>query len=403
MRLGYKNKTLTVVEDKYVYEIPIPVQKEAKELFGHLAGFREVEVFFGVTIEHVRVIGSYGVPITRSGRVVVEPFGDRWLPHVLTHTITSLGILKFLREYLLALMPFLPRLGQVIPFGAHLLARGADWSQGGKGPNYGHWFAEQIPQLRAIEAVQDLTEEEIVLLINHHPANWQLESLHLLGYETDSIRQLNGSGVQVRKLVISSLRAVHSKGMQFDPKARRWAAERLRESVRKSNSERPIRTKVAYFRTNQKTRTVANISDARKLLQEFGFIEDEDRTLRLSEVIEQTKAVGIFLAVTGSNVMRMMYSDHPKSLIEIIAPHYYVRDICYLLAVELGANYSCVAGLQVPCPNGVPMLWQDSRNFEQIEEPIYIPVSELRDALEATPAHHTEVARLSGSGRRQKQ
>jgi len=387
IELGYQKRTLSVVEDKYVSEIPLPEQQEARELFGHLSGPREVGAFFGVTLDDVRVVGPYGVPITRSGRVVVEPFGDRWLPKVLRDTVTTLGIFGFLREYLLAVTPLLRRAGNDKPFCAHLLARGADWSPGGNGPNYGHWIAEQIPQLRAIEAIQKMTPEKIVLLINHHPAIWQLESLQLLGYDSDSIEHVNSPGVQIGKLVVSSLRAMHSRGMEFDPKARRWAAERLRSSVALRQSKRPVARKVAYFRTQQRTRTVANITDGRKVLRQFGFIEDEDRPSILSEVIEQSKAVEVFLAVTGSNVMRMMYSDRPRFLVEIIAPHYYVRDICFQLAIELGAKYSCVYGLEVPSVSGVPMIWQDLRDYSQINEPIYLPVSELKLALGAISAH----------------
>lgn len=381
IKIGNESGTLKIVEDAYVGEIPLPEQPKARELFGHLNGLREVDAFFGVTLEDVRLVGPYGVPITRSGRVVVEPFGDRWLPHVLRQTVTTLGVLGFLREYVRALLPLLRKGGQEIQFGAHLFARGADWSPRGDGPNYGHWIAEQIPQLRAIEAIQNITKEKITILINQRPASWQLESLQLLGYGADDIEQHNKPGIQIGTLVISSLRAVHSRGMEFDPKARRWAAERLGSSVRVAQSEHPVGRNVAYFRTQQKTRTVANIMDGRKVIQGFGFVEDEDRLSSLSEVIEQTKEVENFLATTGSNVMRMMYSNRLRNLIEIIAPHYYVRDICFLLAVELGAKYSCVAGLQVPCVNGVPMVWQDSRNFAQIKEPIYIPVSELEDTL----------------------
>lgn len=380
IKVGYQKKTITVVEEEYVCEIPEPEDPHTKERFSHLIGTHRIPAFFGVILEDVRLIGPYGIPVARSGRIVVEPLAERWLPHVLWVTIKELGFARLLREYFLAIWPLSSKSQAEISFAAHLLCRGSGWELGGVGPVYGHWFGEQIPQLRAIEAIQEETEAQIKLLINRDPASWQVESLEMLGYNPSTLIEHRTPGVRVRKLVVSSLRHVHSSQMELDPKARRWAGERIRNAASlEPRASATQQKKVAYLRTNKLRRVVANIIDVRDVLSDFRFVEDEDREKELKDIISNTKPVENFLVVSGSSALRMMFSDAPREFFEIYPVGFFHRDFCFLLSFELGAKFSSMPGLEVPSIEGKPFFWQGSRDFSGVQDSVYVPTLELRE------------------------
>ena len=275
IELGRRNNTISVVEEEYVCEIPPQPNSLTALRFGNLVGRHKIPCFFGIVLSDIRLIGPYGIPVTRSGKIVLEPIAESWLPTVLRRTINELGIFRLTTEYLLAIFPRLNNRRSDIPFAAHLLCRGAE--RPGRGPVYGHWFGEQIPQLRAIEAIQEESAQEIKLIIDGDSTDWQTDSLEMIGYQSSSIIKHSSPGVRVKKLVISSLRHVHSTNMELDPKARQWAARRVRESA-SVNAERysDSNRKVAYLRTNQRDRAIVNISEIRETLLEYGYFEDSD-------------------------------------------------------------------------------------------------------------------------------
>ncbi len=382
--MGHQKNSITVVEGEYVCEIPEPEDPMTRVRFSRFVGTHKIPAFFGVIMEDVRVVGPYGIPITRSGRVIVEPLSERWLPHVLGVTLKELGLVGFLREYLLAIWPLFSKSQAEVSNAAHLLCRGAGWQRGGRGPVYGHWFGEQIPQLRAIEAIQEKTKAPIKLLINRKPASWQIESLEMLGYDANTLIEHSRPGVRVRHLVISSLRNVHSRGMELDPKARRWGAERIGQSVSREARKHAREENVAYLRTNQSTRTVANMGDLRNVLSQSGFVEDKDLPTKLANVVSITKGVKRFLVVGGSSVFRMMFSDHPETLTEITPPGFYPKEFCFLLSFELGARFNYLPSLEVPTGSDMLLFWQGNRDPSGIRSALYVPPATLRATLEST-------------------
>lgn len=375
---GRKSGYLTVVEQEYVCEIPLPNDALARQRFSHLTGKHIVPPFFGIILQDVRLIGPYGIPVTRSGRLVVEPILASWLPHVLKVTIRELGLTRLAFEYFLAVFPIFQRAAEKIDFAAHLICRGADW-QPGRGAIYGHWFGEQIPQLRAIEKIQEKTERRIKLIINRDAASWQLESLEMLGYGSSDLIEHLTPGARVQNLVISSLRNVHSQGMELDPRARRWASERLVTSLQGRRSKGPER--IAFLRTEQIRRTTANITDVREELANANFVEDEDAPGNLADIARNTRKIKHIVSISGSSVFRMLFCKQPESLLEIFPLNFYQGEFCFLLSFELGATYQCVPALEVPLIENSPIVWQGSRIPHSVRDALFIPGRELAAKL----------------------
>jgi hypothetical protein len=58
-----------------------------------------------------------------------------------------------------------------------------------------------------------------------------------MGYKKNDLYELTQEGLRVGEIIISSLRNVHSRQTEFDPKARKWAAKRLQSNFEKLNFE----------------------------------------------------------------------------------------------------------------------------------------------------------------------
>lgn len=375
---GLKNDSAAIVEESYICEIPKPEDPLTDRRFHHLIGKHKISPFFGIVLKDVRLIGPYGIPVTRSGKVVMEPIARRWFPNVLGVTLRELGLSRLALEYLFAVFPILDRSRTEIPFAAHLLCRGADWLSG-RGPIFGHWLGEQIPQLRAIEKIQEKSGRKFALLINRKPASWQLESLALLGYNKSDILEHDKPGVRVRELVISSLRNVHSRGMELDPRARMWASERLRGAVNGDVTPGPQR--IAYLRTNQPLRTAANIIDLRATLSETNFVEDKDYPNGLYDYLLASRNGKHIVAIAGSNVFHLLFCSKPESFVEIFPPGFEHREFCFLLSFELGMTYACVPALAVPRIEQQFTVWQGARDYDAVQDALYVPITELEEKL----------------------
>ena len=208
-------------------------------------------MFFGIKIKDVRLIGPYGIPFTRRGQIILEPISKSWLNHVMIITITQLGLFGFLKEFLLALFPIFDSKKNFLKLGAHLICRGAKsiiFDNKQPQPIFGHWLGEQLPQLRGIEGIFSKFDISCPLIINKNPKIWQIESLELMGYKKNDVYEFTQKGLRVGEIIIASLRNVHSRQTEFDPKARKWAAKRLQLNFEKLNFEENNKKNICLFR-----------------------------------------------------------------------------------------------------------------------------------------------------------
>lgn len=325
------------VEGRYHFFLEKPQDPISAVRFAHLAGPRTVDPFFSVLLEDVRLIGPWGVPVTRKGQIIIEPLGIDYFKQIIEMTVAELGLLATLRQYLLALFPVLEKSREPLALAAHLIARGGHQAQ------FGHWVGEQLPQLRAISAMEKAIAQEVPLLINSDPSRWQLQTLKAMGFERNSTIVYSGRSQRVSRLVLSSLRNVHSRAMEIDPRARRWVVAKIRDVNAANHRETDGDGKLFVLRQSDKTRCVTNADEVRSVLHGDGFEEFFPASKAKADEIVQLRRVGTFLGVFGSGLMNALFMPGLGQLVEIFGPHQSDRFVFYYLAAELGIGYQSIA------------------------------------------------------------
>jgi hypothetical protein len=108
IKIAKKKNSISIVEKSYFFEIKKPNQKLAQLRFGELQGIKKVDCFFGLYLNDVRLIGPYGIPVTRKGQIILEPLSNnrKYLAFFLLETLKTLGVKGFLFEYFLAIFPY---------------------------------------------------------------------------------------------------------------------------------------------------------------------------------------------------------------------------------------------------------------------------------------------------------
>jgi hypothetical protein len=385
IKIGKKKNTICIVEEPYEVSIKTPNQSLAKERFKNSYGQKKVDCFFGVKIKDVRLIGPYGIPFTRKGQVILEPISKSWLNHVLATTIIQLGFFGFFKEYLLAIFPIFASKKNFLEMGAYLICRGSKiiiFENKQPQAVFGHWLGEQLPQLRGIEGIFSKFDVSCPLIVNKNPKDWQIESLELMGYKKDNLYELTQKGLRVGEIIISSLRNVHSKQTEFDPKARKWAAKRLQSNFEKLNFEENNKKNISLFRQNENNRRISNYEDVRKIIFENHYYETKIENQSLFESAKNFFFAQNYLSIYGSGILRIMFMKQPKKLIEIYTKNESDRDVFFLLASEFGMEYECVTA-QIVQNNNINNNQNKKTNFKYqfINNDWYIPIFELKKSL----------------------
>jgi len=387
IEFGKKKNSICIVEDAYEFLVQEPKQELAKKRFKNSAGLRKVDCFFGIKLIDVRLIGPYGIPVTRLGQIILEPISKRSLIHVFKFTIKKIGLIGFVKQYFLAICPYFES-NSFLEVGAHLICRASRGininGEFHLSPVFGHWLCEQLPQLRGVEAVVLKNNfDNCKLVINKSPDEWQIDSLKLMGYQKDNIICMDSDGLRVGQLILSSLRATKSRGMEFDPKARQWAAKRLQSNYKQQDfTHDSAKTKIALFRQEVLSRRIKNIDEVREVLKINNFIEIDITNQNLFDSAKNFVNAHYLLYTLGGGVSRIMFSKNLKEVIEIYSCDQDQTDVNFLLASEMGAKYNCIAAGKLPLSvlseNKKSAIYRDEEKNEW-----HVPRKELLDILSA--------------------
>jgi hypothetical protein len=372
--ISKKNDSICIVEDAYEFEVKEPKQKTARYRFKNSVGLRKVDCFFGTKLRDIRLIGPYGIPVTRFGQIILEPISRRSLVYVIKLTIKKIGLMGFVKQYFFAICPYFDLKKNLLEVGAHLVCRGLKEvmidNQLHLTPVFGHWMGEQLPQLRGIEAVINKNNfTNCKLIINKSPPKWQMDSLELMGFDKKNIKYMDADGLRVDHLIVASLRNVKSSGMECDPKARLWAAKRLQSYYDHKNfTNENVINNICLFRQDAPTRRINNIEAIRENIKLNQFTEIDVSNKNLFDSGKDFIFAKRFLACFGGGISRIMFSKNLKELIEIYSCDQDDRDVFFLLASEMDIEYKCIAAGKLPksiSSQGEKFL--SSKNYEENE------------------------------------
>ena len=300
----------------------------------------DVEPFFTVSLRNVSSVGSHGLLITSSGKLVWETH-QKLLEDVFRRTLDELGLIRLLSEIFFSVLPISGK-RKVVREAAYLFPRVVERPKGA-GVNFGHWMLESLPQLRGVEHFQHHLRRKIPLFVNPQVNEWQKESLELMGFGANELIEKEETSIRFKRLLLSSTRNVHSQGMELDPLSRKWVRERLTSKIKNIEhlEESGNVTKMAMFRQNHPERKIQNYEEVENGLKSLGFsCKSGFEIATLNEELTYSRNVQILVAVFGSSIARILLMPNLSEVIEIHTQDQEFKDVYFWLCMELEISYS---------------------------------------------------------------
>ncbi|TKX66099.1 DUF563 domain-containing protein [Halorubrum sp. SP9] len=211
------------------------------------------------------------------------------------------------------------------------------WSTG-----FFHWFAEYLPRLEGVRHFESVTGEKPTVIIPNNPPDWLIDSVSLLGFESDRIVEWSGGRVAVDRLIVPEVRHIPvQQGYIHDPFGIEWVGQQLRENVSPSTQRWPSRVYIS--RDDADERRVVNETQVVRLLEDYGFSRVILSNLSLAEQIVLFYQADVVIGPHGAGLLNAVYSEDVQ-VIEIFGDY---RNACYYTMSGLeGISYACIIGEQ---------------------------------------------------------
>lgn len=170
--------------------------------------------------------------------------------------------------------------------------------------NYYHWMVETVPKVRYLREFERQTGTEVTVLIPSNPLDFVTETLELLGWPDDRVRQAADPMYQVRNLVVPSY--PERTREDFD-----WLRETILGSVSPDNTSGAENSdkNVYVSRTNAVSRRVVNEAEVVDVLEEYGF---ERYVLEERSVAENARLfdnANIVVGPHGAGLTDVIFAD----------------------------------------------------------------------------------------------
>lgn len=319
---------------------PIDDKNKSSRFAENLSSTVDVDPFFTVSLRNVSSVGSHGLLITSSGKLLWETHQGK-LEEIFIRTWNEFGTVAFLWEILVSVIPVFGQ-RKIVSEAAYLFPRIVDRPEGA-GVNFGHWMLEALPQLQGVEYVQNSLKRKMPLFVNPGTTEWQKESLDLMGFGSNKLIEKGPNSLRFKHLLLSSTRNVHSQGMEFDPLARKWVRERLTSNSEQIESVGGSATAAlqAKFRQNHTERKIHNYEDVKSELESLGFsCESGFEISTLKQELARSSHTEILIAVFGSNIARVLLMPNLSQIVEIYTQEQQYKDVFFWLCMELEISYS---------------------------------------------------------------
>ena len=286
-----------------------------------------VDPFYLFEVDQVSLIGPYGLPVTRYGRILQETSQGSVIKCVF-RTVSLLGFVEFIKLYISV---FFPRSKMDLECAFHLVPR---HGYGPNQPNYSHWILENLPQLFALDSIADQSPK---IVVNQTMTKWQRESLCSMGLDLNSIVPLSKSIIHVRKLYLSSMRSATSSNSERDPRGRSWAMNRLKSAG--TDDYKVVKRKHTFLSRQDLARGfITNMKALEVLLDKYDFEIYHPGQVSFQHDVDYFRDVGLLVAPHGASMANMVFSDS-CNVIEIVCGPKWDTDLFYFTALECGFTY----------------------------------------------------------------
>jgi hypothetical protein len=311
------------------FEISPPKNNNVPTKFQKLMGEYELEPDFLCRISDARVWGRHGLPITATGQIIKEPFGPMW-DNILVKVIQQEGILGFLR---FIYKPNIDNSHKIRTPTFYMIPRSGN---GSSKPNFAHWVIENLPQLRMLQYLEQKRSVKVQILIGSNPPDFVLETLHMLGYESENLIHWNKQLMCFDELLIPKLHYIHNWGREPNPQGLEW----LREEFKRITVTTPSQdsSRIYLSRQQDRGRKVANYSKLTKLFKKYQIESIVSYEYSESDLISMFGHANLLCGVHGAGLANMIHMKQGK-VIEILPNNF--TPVCYfIIASELGLDYA---------------------------------------------------------------
>ncbi|MEC4882339.1 MAG: glycosyltransferase family 61 protein [Scytonema sp. PMC 1070.18] len=209
--------------------------------------------------------------------------------------------------------------------------------------SYYHWFLDCLTRLEGLEYYKEHMGCKPILIIDSNPTSWQIESLKLLGYNSDDYIQWDQTKITVKKLVVSAFR---QPGNWVSPAALHWLRQRLYSHLSTiENYQRSFSPRLYISRSQASSRRVTNEDEVMEVLRPLGFVSYILESMNLIDQIRLFSSAEIIIGSHGAGFTNIIFSQKKPTIIEFVNP--WVSPHYYLISSILGFSYWCFECHQV--------------------------------------------------------
>jgi hypothetical protein len=309
--------------------LPINLSEQPKEFV--------LEKPFVASLKNAKITGDSGIVLFNE-KLVLEPYlANR---SVLTRKLVLSGDIDIL--------PDIKQIStnKIIDTACPLIHWNAPSATG-----YYGWMCRYLLSLQGLE---QWSGKAPTLIIPANPPEWMIESLELLGYNSDDWIEWNTTKdpILVKNLVIPIHRKKervvpiqidllnnHILNKHYDREissnACRWLRNRYKSQINFESSE----TRIFISRQNARTRSIANLDEVAPILEDFGFDAIKLENLPLSKQMKLFLKADIVVGAHGAGFSNLIVSQN-ASVLEIFGnttlPTYFI------LSNVLDHDYECM-------------------------------------------------------------
>ena len=318
----------------------------------------KISPFFCCRISNVTLIGPYGIPVTRSGKIIQETTQETVFKYI-RRTIHYLGLFEVIRQYLIAILPIRKN---NLESGFHLVPRHGYMADN---PNYCHWLLEDLPKIFAYSFI----DKEIKIITNKTHHTWQTESLELMGFSNKNVYHHDNHGTRVRNFYVTNMRSASSRNSERDPIGRAWVAKKIINGI----SDIQLTTKkkrIFISRQDSGSRFITNMHEIEKVLCKHNIEIFYAGKTNFIDDVKVFLDAELIIAPHGAGMANMIFAKDCH-IIEISCDTHWKKDFFYLTALELNFTFDSVQAIRD----------EKYENIHGIDEAWHVPSVQLDRAI----------------------
>lgn len=204
---------------------------------------------------------------------------------------------------------------------------------------YYHWFSDYLLRVEGLRRFEEARQIEPTVIVPQNPPAWMRQSLRFVGIEESRWLEWSGGSLHVEQLVVPSLRReTHLTGDRtgnlFSPRAYRWLANRIQNSVGAERTDGEARIFISRERAG--SRRIINQKAVMEELHDRGFEKYVLEELSLEEQVELFTNAECILGPNGAGFVNMMYATD-ATVVPLYGPYV---NACYPVMAS-GLGFEC--------------------------------------------------------------